>query len=307
MAEPIAERPTPRRDGTGDDEVQPGDTAVLPVEQPTEELQPASREVASARAPGKKRQRWVGWLLAGIIFVGLLVAAFFVADSYVRDYAKDYVRERIVEVLGLDANAAVDVDLGPGSIILQALTGAIDEVSVDLEKLAFGDVIGDATLVATGVPLDGTQPVDTLQIEATIGEESVRSLAGFLSGLELESIELEEGIIAIGTEFSVFGLFTIPVGVDLLPSAVEGGISFDPQTVTLGQDDISVADLRNNPELSGLAGQFLASRDFCVAEYLPEALVVDGVAVVGSNLVVSINGDGVALSGPDLSTMGTCP
>jgi hypothetical protein len=278
-----------------------------PAEQPTEELQPVSTQTAPPPPPRRKRQRWVAWLIAAIILIGLLVAAFFIADSYARDYAKDYVRERIIAVLGLDADAPVDVDLGPGSIILQALSGSINEVTVGLESLTFGDISGAATLVATGVPLDGTQPVDTLDIDATITEEDVRQLAGFLSGTELQSIELEDGIIAIGTEFSIFGLIVIPVGVDLLPAAVDGGISFDPQAVTLGDDEISVADLRDNPQLSGLASQFLASRDFCVAEFLPEALVVDDVDVVGSNLVVSINGDGAALSGPGLSTMGTCP
>ncbi len=41
-------------------------------------------------------------------------------------------------------------------------------------------------------------------------------------------------------------------------------------------------------------------------ELLPQALVLDDVKVVGTDLVVSVNGDGVALSDPGLSTMGTC-
>ena len=35
--------------------------------------------------------------------------------------------------------------------------------------------------------------------------------------------------------------------------------------------------------------------------------VVEAVEVVGSDLVVSLNGDGAALGGPEFSTFGVCP
>ncbi len=44
----------------------------------------------------------------------------------------------------------------------------------------------------------------------------------------------------------------------------------------------------------------------CVADSLPQALTVVDVQVVGTNLVVKVNGDGTPLSGPGLSTMGVC-
>ena len=66
------------------------------------------------------------------------------------------------------------------------------------------------------------------------------------------------------------------------------------------------ADLRASPEFAGIAGQFLQSQDFCVASSLPKALTITDVDVVGSNLVIAINGDGTALSGPGLSELGVC-
>ena len=101
--------------------------------------------------------------------------------------------------------------------------------------------------------------------------------------------------------------FTLPVTVGLAPSASEGGITFDPETLTLDGQAVSIDDLRSNPLVGGLASQLLASQDFCVASYLPKALTISEVVVVGSDLVITINGDGVALDGPDLSTNGTCP
>jgi len=58
--------------------------------------------------------------------------------------------------------------------------------------------------------------------------------------------------------------------------------------------------------VSALAGQLLASQTFCVAEYLPQALTLTDVDVVGETLVLKINGDGTALGGPEIATMGVC-
>ncbi len=182
-----------------------------------------------------------------VVLVGLLVAAFFIAEKYVREYAENYAREKIVSVLALPKDTPVKVTLGEGSIILQALSGAIGEVNVTADNVTFGQLTGDAVISATKVPLDGSKPVGTLDITVTIDEENVRTLAGSLSGLELNSIELQDGIIAIGSEFNIFNIIVIPVAVDLLPAAKDGAITFDPVTIYLGEDPISVADLREQP------------------------------------------------------------
>jgi hypothetical protein len=200
----------------------------------------------------------------------------------------------------------VDVDLGTGSVLLQAARGALDEVNVDVAEITFGDITGSARLSATTVPLDGSKPVDTLGIVVTVSEENVKKLSGFLSGIDLTGIELENELIRISSEFDLF-FFTIPVSVDLEPTAKDGGINFDPVTVLLGDEEISVADLRASPEFRALAGDLLNSQDFCVAGFLPEALTLVAVDIDGTDLVLGINGDGTALSDPGLSTLGTCP
>lgn len=307
MAEPIAERPAQQPPTGGADETAVQPTVPLePVRSgDTEVLQPARTVVVEKPAPKKRKRGWIGWVIA-IVLLSLLVVAFFIADNYARQYARDYVRDRIIQVLGIDPASDVDVQLGGGSIILQALTGGIGEVDVSIAELTFGELTGVADIHATDVPLDSAQPVGTLDISVTVDEENVQKLAGFMSGLELSRIELGDGVITIGTQFNLI-FFSVPVAVDLLPSAVEGGISFDPQTILVGDDEISVADLRDSPEFSALAGDLLQSQDFCVSSYLPQALSIADVDVVGSTLVVAITGDGARLGGPELSTMGTCP
>ncbi|MDP3208547.1 MAG: LmeA family phospholipid-binding protein [Rhodoglobus sp.] len=293
MAEPIA--PLPSSDPAPEPTPIAG-TALVPVE-------PFDQPPA---ATPRKRRRW--WVLVVVLLLVLVLLgiAYFAVERFGRDYAEQLVRDQVVLVLGLEPDAEVGVDLGPGSLIAQAIAGSIDTVTVDVAELSLGDVTASALLFATGVPLDSAKPVDTLRIVATVSEANVNQLAGYLSASELRAITLGDQVITAETEFSVFGLFVVPVTVDLVPSAVNGGISFDPKTIVVAGAEISVEDLRNSPEFSALAGDLLASRDFCVADQLPTALVLADVTVVGSTLVLEINGDGVALGDPALSEFGTC-
>ncbi len=288
------------------DPIQPRETADADS-QPTEVIDPAQPTVViETPAPARKRRRWVGWVIAASVLVVLLVVGFFVGDAFARQYAEAYVRERIVQVLDLDPATPVGVDLGPGSLLLQAMRGSVDTVTVTIDELTVGEVTGAAVLTVTGVPLDDTQPVDTLEVVATIGEADVQKLSGYLSGIELTSIELGEGVITVATELNLLFL-TLPVTVDLVPSATGSGVSFEPETITLDDQAISVDDLRNNPIVGPLAGSLLNSQEFCVASSLPQALSVADVSVVGSDLVVRLAGGGVALSSPEFTTNGTCP
>lgn len=276
--------------------------AVEPVETPAAD---APTVVVETPAPAKKKRRF-GWIIALVIVLVVLVIGFFVADALVKQYATGMVRDQIRSVLKLDPETPVDVDLGPGSVLLQAARGSIDQVNVAIDELTFGEVTGAARLTATSVPLDSSKPVEGLGIEVTVSEANVRKLASFISASELKSIDLQDGLVRVGAEFDLI-FFVLPVQVDLETSAVDGGIAFDPKTILLGGEEISVQDLRDNPEFAALAGPLLDSQVFCVSSYLPQALVIDDVDVVGSNLVVSIDGDGTALGDPSLSTLGTCP
>lgn len=277
----------------------PAETAVVAT------AETAVIEPAETAAP-KRRRRWIGWLIAVAVVVVLLIVGFIVGDTLARQYATDYVRQQVIQVLALPQDTEVDVDLGSGSLILQAVRGSIDEVTVGIDELTVGAITGSARLVATDVPLDGAQPLNTLGIVVTIPEGEVRKLAGNFSGLELKTIDLADGLITIGTEVTILSFLTIPLSIDLAPTASEGSISFDPQVIRAGDDEISVADLRANALFSSIAGDLLNAQDFCVADSLPQALTITKVAVVGTTLVVTLSGDGAALGGPAMSTMGSC-
>jgi hypothetical protein len=272
-------------------------TEILPVEPPV--------AAVPVESPAKKRRGWIVALIVVGIVVLLGLIAFLVADGIAKDYARDYVRARVVEVLQLPEETVVEVDLGGGSIILQALAGRIQSVDVAVPELSFGDLTGAADLHAEGVPLDQTAPVDVLRVDFVIDEGDLASIAGSLSGLELSSIELDEPDIVVASSFSLFGL-PIPVGMSLTPSAADGQLVFTPSSVTVAESTFTAEQLLGDPLFGFFAQDLLKQQSVCVAGNLPQALVLTGAAVDGSDLVLSITGDGAALGGPELATLGSC-
>lgn len=263
---------------------------------------PVAPAAAPAIAPKKSRRRLI---IAGAVLV-LLVAGFVAADTAAKSYATGRVKDGIIAALKIDPATPVNVDLGGGSIIAQAMTGHIDRVTVDVPTLSFGNLTGSAHIVATNVPLDSSKPVDQLGVVVSINQENVRKLAAFLGGPDIKQIDVGNGVITFGTQLTAF-FIPIPVSVDLQPSAKDGGINFAPTSIKIGANQIAVADLGASPQFGSLASTLLAAQQVCVASSLPTALKLTDVRVSGSVVVVTLDGAGAALGGQGLTTYGTCP
>ena len=280
------------------------DSETLPVE-PVEPVAPvAEPEVLVVAAP-KRRRRWP-WVLGGILVVLaiLLTIAFFIADAYAKDYARDYIKQRIVAVLGIEDASQVKVDVGSGSVLLQALAGKLNEVDIDAGTVTFGTLTGDATVHAQGVPLDANAATEKLDVTFSVAEDQIIGIVGTnLSSLPIDSITLEAPEIVVKATVPVF-IFQIPVGMGLEPSAEDGQIVLTPAHIQLFDEEYT-AD-QASEQLGDFAAQLLAKQRICVNESLPVALTIVDVDVVKKDLIVKINGDGVVLGGTDLSTPGTC-
>jgi len=272
---------------------------------PTLEL-PRTQDGAAVATPAtpRKRHRLRNWLIALVAVVLVIVIAWIVGDLVARDYAKSYVRDQIISTFDLPADQPMDVEIGPGSLILQAIQGSIDSVDVDIPKVALGDIEGDVTLALTGIPLSATEPVDTLRVKLAVDEANVQNLSGYLSDADNITIALQKDEVEIGTTFTIFSL-KVPVSVGLVPSAVDGAVAFEPTEFTVNDASVSLADLKSGP-LAGVAGGLLSSQTYCIAEYLPMAITLTDVTVTDTDLVLSASGDGAALGGPEMTTLGTC-
>ena len=203
-------------------------TRPLPVQEQaaTEVVEPVAAEpdapAGPVAAPKKKRRRWP-WVLGGILIVLgiLLTIAFVVAEGYAKDYARQYIKDHIVAVLGIPEGTPVTVDIGDGSVLLQALAGRLNEIDVTAEEVTFGILKGAATVHAEGVPLDQTEPVEALTVTFAVAEGDVAALAGNLSGMQLESIHLEAPeIVATHSDCCLSSWSANPPSVSRSSSAV---------------------------------------------------------------------------------------
>lgn len=254
--------------------------------------------------PTKKRRAWP-FLVAAVVLVVLIVGAV-VANAAVKSYAQDQIKQKIVAALGVDPKTEVHVAIGGAPVLLQVLSGKLTTVDVTVPKLAFGDLVGAATLHATQVPLAGDQPLQKLAVTYRVSEKNVGVLASDLSGMKLDTVTLEPPEIVANATFTVLG-FGIPVGLGLTPSASKGQLAFTPTSILVSGQKFTSKQLLATPGLGGLAKQLLQQQDFCVAQYLPRALTVTSVKVVGHELVMTISGDGQALGGAAFTTKGSCP
>lgn len=275
------------------------DTEVLRVEP-----QPETGAPAPDAAEKPRRRRWpiiVTIVLAALVVLG--VVAFFVAEGFAKNYARDYVRERVIAVLQLPDDAEVDVDLGGGSIILQALTGRVDRVDVDVPVVTFGALSGGVQLHAEGVPLDATAAVEVLRIDFAIGADDLAALGQTADASA--TFELAEGEVQLSSEFALFGA-SIPIGVSLEPSAAEGALVLTPTSVTIGSETFE-AGADADSFLAQLVAGLFQPQTLCIAGSVPQALVLTDASVDDAELVLAFTADGASFGGPELSTLGSCP
>ena len=280
-------------------------------DQPTIELrldgagEPAATTATGYKTAKRKRRSWIGWVIAGAVLVILIVGVVLV-ETVGRTAAVRLAQNEIASSLGLESSDGVAVDLGSGSLIVQALMGGLDVVTIDIDRFEINGLESSVQVIATGVPVVTSQPIDTVSLDVAISGDEVSKLATTLSGTGLDSIELEGTAIRVSTVFELL-FFEIPVALDLVPVAADDSIAFEPESVILGEEQISVADLLDNPLVSGLAGGLLSSQEFCVASSLPTALTIDSVAVANDNLVIQLSAEGIALDDAAWKQYGTCP
>ncbi len=244
------------------------------------------------------------FVVVAVVLV-VLIVGFFIADAAAKTYARDQIRARIVSALGVSSAADVTVDVGSGSILLQALTGSLDTVDVRVPQLAFGGLVGAADIHATRVPLDTSKPVGALEVSYAVSGKNLAALAKNLSGREVTGVALDNSEIVAATTFTVLGA-AVPVSLGLTPSVSRGELVFTPSDVRVGGQTFTAAQLAANPLFGNLARTLLKQQSFCVAQYLPKVLTATTAQVASGSLILGFSGDGIALDGSGFTTKGSC-
>jgi hypothetical protein len=254
----------------------------------------------------RKKHRGRRALIVLLVIVVVLVAAFFVGDFFAKKYATSYVRDEIASSLGLPSTAPVTVSLGSGSLLLQAATGHIDDVEVTVNPIVLDGLTGSATLVAHGVPLNQTDPVQSLQVKVYVPNSTVATAISRVPSLAA----LKPTVTLSGSHVDVTGriyLFGFPqgIGATLTPKVTAGEPSFTIDTATFDNATVSASVL--DRYLPGLTTLLESGTSLCIANDLPKAFTLTAVTISGQSIVSTFTGNGVELNSAALSQRGTCP
>jgi hypothetical protein len=241
-------------------------------------------------------------VIAVAVLVAVVVVGLFVAERIVRESATTRIRTELTAALGLAATHPVDVDLGAAPLLPQVVGGTIDALEVRVDDVPIDAIVADVRLSARDVPLDSSLPLSSVAATATVDEDQIATLGDALSGIDLDSIELADGRIVATTVLAAFG-FEVPLSVALEPTVSGGAIDFDPAEFTVNGATLSLDQVREG-RFGSLVDSALPQQSFCVAEHLPESIVLESAEVRDGELVLGFTGSDVVLD--DLDTPGAC-
>lgn len=253
-------------------------------------------------APRRRRRVWPWVLVAVVVLLAALAVA---ADVWARSFAEKAIAQELTSALDVPAGTPVEVRLGGGSVLLQALTGGLDRLEADVDTLTLGPLTGELRIVAHGVPLDPTAPTREVHVSFTIPESELSALTPDLTGITIDDVALEGGELVARGGLSIFGA-TLELGLGLTPSVVDGDLAFAPTSIRIGADTFTAEELRANRIFGGLADALLQERRICIADALPAALTLRELRIEGSALVATLDGSGAALGGPEFQQYGAC-
>ncbi|QNO38509.1 DUF2993 domain-containing protein [Protaetiibacter sp. SSC-01] len=258
--------------------------------------------LASPELPPRRRRVWP-WVL--LVVGALIVAAGVALDVLARSLAENAIADQVRSSLEVPPGTEVRASIGGGPMFVQALSGGLERVDVDVPGLALGALTGDLEIVAQGVPFDTAAPTRDIEVRYAVPEEALVAVSPELAGVTVERVAIEGGEVVASGSTSVFGS-SFSLGLGLTPSAVDGELAFDPTSIRIGDSTLTAEQLRADPLFGGLADALLQARRICIADALPAALVLEKLEIDGSHLVATLDASGAAIGGEGFSAKGVC-
>jgi LmeA-like phospholipid-binding len=254
----------------------------------------------------RRKHRGRNALVILLVVVLVLVAAFFVGDYFARKYATNYVRQQVATALDLPSTAPVSVNLGSGSLLLQAATGALNNVTISVNPLVLDGLSGSAALSANGVPLNSTTAVSAISARVFVPATTLTKAISQIPSLAQYQPQatIVGGHVVVAASGSILG-FVQHIAITLVPQVSAGEPSLLIQSAKFNGVTVSVTRLEQY--IPGLSELLHSATSLCIANSLPAAFVLTGISIRGQSLVSTFTGNGVELNGASLSRRGTCP
>ncbi|MGJ4842954.1 MULTISPECIES: LmeA family phospholipid-binding protein [unclassified Leifsonia] len=254
--------------------------------------------VETARPPKRRRTlRLVLWIVIPIV---VLVGLFFVADAIVRQVAQQRISAEVEKSLPAEVKGDVSTSIGGVSVLQQYLSGRFEKVVLDAPALSVNGSPIHAKVTATGVPADFSKPVQSIDGALTISQSSLNKLVT-VPGVDGD-LALGKGTISYDGTASLLGL---PIGyqVTVSPEAAGKTVNLLPvdAKVTTGAADTAL-------DLSTLV-KALTNRGpipVCVAQYLPDGVLVNDIAISKGMATVTLNAQDFVVNEKSLKSKGSC-
>lgn len=247
-----------------------------------------------------RRRRWP-WVVALLVVVGLVVGAWFLAESIARTVVTSAIRSVVLSNLDLPADQQLDVEV-QGVVIPQLIGGSLDAVSIGADDVVLQGFAGDVRVTATDIATDGSS-IGGATAEVDLDADQLRALMANVDGFPEETLGIAEPDVTISTELSLFGV-AFPIGVSLTPSATEGDLVLTPASLQVAGADVTADELRR--QFGVLSNAVLRDWPVCVASSLPAGLALSQVSVVGDELVARFDIAPSTLTDPAMRAPGTC-
>ena len=246
-------------------------------------------------APRRRRRRWPIVLVVLVVVVALLAVA---GEYGARQYADGYVRDRIAEPLGARP-ADVDVDLGDGSLLLQALSNHLSVVTATTDDARIAGLDGRVDLTVRNVSITDRRAGAVRAEIAVPNQKALKALVQ--KTVDVDAVAFRSGGLRVTKRISILGR-SIDIVETLSVGASGGRVVFTPRRLTVAGARVDLDGIRRGPLASALSG-FTKKQSTCVNQSLPAGVTLLSARVDGSTLQLVAGGIQVALSG---SSHGSC-
>ena len=209
------------------------------------------------------------------------------ADLAARAFAQGYVAQQIEQSLPAGVESNVDVRIGGGSILLQLISGRLDNVDIAADDLTVGGVPVAATINLGGVPLDRTKPVDRAGARIVLTEDALNAVLVAQGGTG--STRIRDGRVLYTGTVAVLGA-DLDVEVTADATVDEDSLLLTPISarVTSGPLNVDATALIDLVAPDGI--------DYCVGTYLPEGVAIERLDVGDGRVTLTLTGDGITLT-----------
>ncbi|WP_350347157.1 DUF2993 domain-containing protein [Agromyces sp. G08B096] len=238
-----------------------------------------------------------GWIIAGIVLAALAIVLV-VADFGVRAAAEDRLESEVEAALPEGVSGEVQARVGGFSVLAQLIVGRAEQVELSAPELVVDGAPMSVDVLAQGVPLDLSQPVDRIDATIRLDEDALNTLA-LAQGVP-GGFTLGDGVVGYDGSVEVLGI-PIRYSATAEPEAAGDRVLLRPVGVEVGAGGATI-------DLSRVTAAVLDGDPLtvCTAESLPAGVEVAAIAVSPDDAVVRLEATGLVLDEAHLEQTGTC-